>query len=245
MNDSIAPPDLPGLASTALTLPQRFGEVQAQVNALIQQYRRASNSVQILAVSKFHDATAVRAVVELGQLDVGENYLQEALDKQAVLHDLPIRWHFIGHIQSNKTRPIAEHFAWAHTVDRLKIAQRLSEQRPAHLPPLNACIQVKWLDEPGKGGAWPTEVPDLAKQIAALPNIKLRGLMCLPPPSDDFAEQRRYFDNTATLLEQLNANGMNLDTLSMGTSADLAAAIAAGATMVRIGTALFGERNKP
>jgi PLP dependent protein len=240
MNDSLATAQSPQPNSVV----ERWRQVQAQVSDLIRQFG-PGHSVQVLAVSKFHPASAIRTLAQLGHLDFGENYLQEALSKQSELQDLPIRWHFIGQIQSNKTRPIAEQFAWAHTVDRLKIAQRLSEQRPTHLPPLNICLQVKWIEEPGKGGAWPSEVPNLAKQIAALPNIKLRGLMCLPPPSDDFAEQRRYFDDTKTLLDQLNASGMNLDTLSMGTSADLAAAIAAGATMVRIGTAIFGERSKP
>jgi PLP dependent protein len=200
--------------------------------------------VRLLAVSKWQSADAIRQLASLGQKEFGESYLQEALNKQAALTDLSLDWHFIGHVQSNKTRSIAEHFQWVHAVDRIKTAQRLSEQRPDGAPPLNVCIQVKWVDEPGKGGAWPNEIPSLAAEIAALPRLKLRGLMCLPPPSDDFAEQRRYFDQTTALLSQLNQTGMGLDTLSMGTSGDLAAAIASGATLVRIGTAIFGERVK-
>jgi PLP dependent protein len=222
----------------------RLLRVRNQISAFAQQYHRSVDSIALLAVSKWQSADAIRVLTTLGQTEFGESYLQEAINKQASLTDIAINWHFIGHLQSNKTRPIAENFQWVHAVDRLKIAQRLSEQRPSHAAPLNVCIHVKWVDEQGKGGAWAHEVPALAHEIAALPRLRLRGLMCLPPPSEDFVEQRRYFDQTTALLKQLNDTGMQLDTLSMGTSGDLAAAVAAGATIVRIGTAIFGERSK-
>jgi len=180
-----------------------------------------------------------------GQRAFGENYLQEALDKIAALKDRApdIEWHFIGPIQSNKTRPIAENFAWVHSVDRLKIAQRLSEQRPAALAPLNICIQVNVSGEASKSGCAPQDLPALAHAVAALPGLRLRGLMAIPEPASSEAEQRRPLRQLRELAEQLRAEGLALDTLSMGMSADLAAAIAEGATMVRIGTAIFGERH--
>jgi PLP dependent protein len=221
---------------------ERLHQVSDQIGALARHYGRDAESIQLLTVSKWQSAEAIRLLASLGQREFGESYLQEALNKQAALTDVAINWHFIGHLQSNKTRPIAENFQWVHAVDRLKIAQRLSEQRPQYTDPLNVCIQVKWVDEPGKGGAWAHEVPALAHAIVNLPGLRLRGLMCLPPPSEDFIEQRGYFDQTAALLKQLNDGGLQLDTLSMGTSGDLAAAVAAGATIVRVGTAIFGER---
>jgi pyridoxal phosphate enzyme (YggS family) len=172
--------------------------------------------------------------------DFGENYLQEALGKQAELTDLPLSWHFIGPIQSNKTRAIAENFAWVHSVDRLKIAQRLSEQRPADLPPLNICIQVNVSGEASKSGCTPADLPALAAAISALPRLKLRGLMAIPEPTEDRAEQDAAFATVRDLQASLN---LGLDTLSMGMSHDLESAIAQGATWVRIGTALFGARD--
>lgn len=198
--------------------------------------------VVLLAVSKTRSAAELRELASQGQQCFGENYLQEALEKMAVLPDLALEWHFIGPIQSNKTRPIAEHFSWVHSVDRLKIAQRLSEQRPPPLGPLNICLQVNISGEASKSGVGLNALPELAQQVAALPQLRLRGLMAIPAPADDEAEQRRPFQALRQAMEQLNAQGLQLDTLSMGMSDDLEAAIAEGASMVRIGTALFGPR---
>ncbi|MHA6198422.1 YggS family pyridoxal phosphate-dependent enzyme [Pseudomonas wadenswilerensis] len=197
-------------------------------------------SIHLLAVSKTKPSAAVREAFAAGVRDVGENYLQEALSKQAELTDLPLTWHFIGPIQSNKTRAIAEHFDWVHSVDRLKIAQRLSEQRPDHLPPLNLCLQVNVSGEDSKSGCTPEELPALAQAIAALPKLRLRGLMAIPEPTDDRAAQDAAFARVRELQDNL---GLGLDTLSMGMSHDLESAIAQGATWVRIGTALFGARD--
>jgi pyridoxal phosphate enzyme (YggS family) len=180
----------------------------------------------------------VRAAATAGVTDFGENYLQEALPKMASLEDLKLTWHFIGQIQSNKTRTIAEHFAWVHSVDRLALARRLSEQRPFHAPPLNICLQVKLADEAQKGGVPAQAALDLAAAIDGLPRLKLRGLMCIPPPG----AERVLFRQLRELYEAINASGHALDTLSMGMSADFEEAIAEGATTVRIGTALFGAR---
>lgn len=204
---------------------------------------RPADSVALLAVSKTFPADAVREAYAAGQRAFGENYLQEALQKIGALRDLPLEWHFIGPIQSNKTRDIAENFAWVHGVDRLKIAQRLSEQRPDTLPPLNFCLQVNVSGEDSKSGVSPQEVEALALQVATLPRLKLRGLMAIPAPADDPAQQRKPFAQMRELLETLNTHGLQLDTLSMGMSHDFPAAIAEGATMVRIGTAIFGKRN--
>ncbi|MBA1188335.1 YggS family pyridoxal phosphate-dependent enzyme [Pseudomonas entomophila] len=196
--------------------------------------------VRLLAVSKTKPAETVRQAYAAGVRDVGENYLQEALDKQQALTDLTLTWHFIGPIQSNKTRAIAEHFDWVHSVDRLKIAQRLSAQRPAHLPALNVCLQVNVSGEDSKSGCSPDELAALAAAVAALPGLRLRGLMAIPEPTDDRAAQDAAFARLRTLRDGL---GLALDTLSMGMSHDLEAAIAQGATWVRIGTALFGARD--
>lgn len=204
---------------------------------------RPADSVALLAVSKTFPADAVREAYAAGQRAFGENYLQEALQKIGALRDLPLEWHFIGPIQSNKTRDIAENFAWVHGVDRLKIAQRLSEQRPDTLPPLNFCLQVNVSGEASKSGIAPEEVEALALQVATLPRLKLRGLMAIPAPADDPAQQRKPFAQMRELLETLNAHGLQLDTLSMGMSHDFPAAIAEGATMVRIGAAIFGKRD--
>jgi pyridoxal phosphate enzyme (YggS family) len=208
---------------------------------------RDPGEIALLAVSKTFGADAVREAIAAGQRAFGENYLQEALDKMAQLRStstLPWpEWHFIGPLQSNKTRPIAENFDWVHSVDRLKIAQRLSEQRPAHLPPLNICLQVNISGEASKSGLAPQDAPALAAQVAALPRLALRGLMAIPEPAADEAAQRRPFCAVRELADSLRRQGIKLDTLSMGMSADLSAAILEGATMVRIGTAIFGKRD--
>jgi len=209
--------------------------------------QRAPGSVTLLAVAKTFPASAVRAALAAGQHAFGENYVQEALDKIEALADLraQLEWHFIGPLQSNKTRPVAEHFDWVHSVDRLKIAQRLSEQRPAHLPPLNVCLQVNISGESSKSGATPAEVPALARAIAALPHLRLRGLMAIPEAADELEAQRAPHHALRALFDRLRADGLALDTLSAGMSADLEAAVLEGATMVRIGTAIFGARHYP
>jgi pyridoxal phosphate enzyme (YggS family) len=228
------------------TIADNISQVAARIRAAEQASQRAADSVQLLAVSKTKPAEAVREAFAAGVRDFGENYLQEALGKQLELTDLPLSWHFIGPIQSNKTRAIAEHFAWVHSVDRLKIAQRLSEQRPADLPPLNICIQVNVSGEASKSGCTPADLPVLASAISALPRLVLRGLMAIPEPTDDRAEQDAAFAAVRELNQSLQASlKLPLDTLSMGMSHDLESAIAQGATWVRIGTALFGARNYP
>ncbi len=199
-------------------------------------------AVGLIAVSKTFGADAVAAAHACGQRVFGENYVQEAVDKIVALASLGLEWHFIGPIQSNKTRQIAENFAWVHSVDRAKIAERLSAARPDALAPLQVCIQINIGDENTKGGVAPADALALARAIAALPRLKLRGLMTIPPASDDPAQQRRYFAELRKLKEQLAMAGVALDTLSMGMSADLEAAIAEGATLVRVGTAIFGQR---
>ncbi len=212
----------------------------ARISAAAHAVQRDPASVGLLAVSKTKPADDLREAYAAGLRDFGENYLQEALGKQAELADLPLCWHFIGPIQSNKTRAIAENFAWVHSVDRLKIAQRLSEQRPDSLPPLNICIQVNVSGEASKSGCTPADLPALAAAISALPRLQLRGLMAIPEPTDDSAEQNAAFASVRELQTSLN---LPLDTLSMGMSHDLEAAIAQGANWVRIGTALFGARD--
>jgi hypothetical protein len=202
-------------------------------------------TVTLVAVSKTQPAESIRRAATAGVTDFGENYLKEALPKMDALAELPLRWHFIGGIQSNKTRPIAQRFDWVHSIDRLGIARRLSEQRPFHAVPLNLCIQVELVPEPTKSGIAPSEVEGLAHGIGELPRVKLRGLMCMPPPQRDAAEQRAVFARLRALRDDLNARGLALDTLSMGMSGDFEAAIAEGATLVRIGTALFGSRAAP
>jgi hypothetical protein len=204
--------------------------------------RRAEN-ITLLAVSKVFPAAAVREAYEAGQRVFGESYVQEALDKIAELRDLPLEWHFIGPIQSNKTRAIAAYFAWVHSVDRLKIAERLSAQRPPYLPPLNICIQVNVSGEDSKSGVSPGAVLELAQAVARLPQLKLRGLMAIPAPMDGMEAQRKPFAHLRQLLQQLNAQGLELDTLSMGMSHDLEAAVLEGATIVRVGSAIFGQRD--
>lgn len=204
---------------------------------------RDPETVQLIAVSKMQPAEAVRAAFSAGQGRFGENYVQEAVEKQAQLTDLPIEWHFIGPIQSNKTRVIAEHFSWVHSVDRLKVAQRLSEQRGADREPLNVCLQVNVDNEPTKSGVSFDELRELADAVRLLPYIRLRGLMAIPEPSDDPAVQARAFRRVAEALTALNNEGFALDTLSMGMSADMTVAITEGATFVRVGTDIFGARH--
>ncbi len=239
----------------------RLGAVRERIARACDASGRDPATVQLLAVSKTFGAAAVRALAAAGQRAFGENYVQEALAKMAAvqapdvdstagaaapraqspLH--PLAWHFIGPIQSNKTRAIAEHFAWVHGVDRLKVAERLARQRPPEMPPLQVCLEVDVSGEASKGGASPAELPALADAVARLPRLRLRGLMAIPAPTPDPALQRAAFRRVRELLEALELRGHDLDTLSMGMSADLEAAILEGATIVRVGTALFGERN--
>jgi pyridoxal phosphate enzyme (YggS family) len=234
----------PGMTAAVMAPNDRLHVVQTRIARAAAEAGRDAATVRLLAVSKTFGAAAVRDLAACGQREFGENYLQEALDKQAQLHDLPLLWHFIGPIQSNKTRSIAEHFSWVHSVDRLKIAERLSAQRPAGLPPLQVCIEVNVSGEASKGGVATAGLPALADAVAALPGMQLRGLMAIPAQATDVAAQRAAFRQVRAAFEALVARGHPLDTLSMGMSADLEAAILEGATIVRIGTALFGERNK-
>jgi pyridoxal phosphate enzyme (YggS family) len=219
-------------------LPENLAKLRGRIAAAASSAGRSVESVTLLAVGKAQPAQALRAAAGCGVRHFGENYLREALAKIAALRDLDLTWHFIGQLQANKTRDVAGHFDWVHGIDRLRIAQRLSEQRPADAQELNVCIQVNLAGETTKGGAAPADVPALAAAIQRLPRLKLRGLMCLPP-----AHEARWFAQLRELLGSLNATGMQLDTLSMGMSADLEAAVREGATIVRIGTAVFGERN--
>jgi pyridoxal phosphate enzyme (YggS family) len=234
----------PGMTAAVLAPNDRLHDVQTRIARAAAEAGRGVTTVRLLAVSKTFGAAAVRDLAACGQREFGENYVQEALDKQAQLRDLPLLWHFIGPIQSNKTRSIAENFSWVHSVDRLKIAERLSAQRPAGLPPLQVCIEVNVSGEASKGGVATAGLPALADAVAALPGMQLRGLMAIPAPATDVAAQRAAFRQVRAAFEALVARGHPLDTLSMGMSADLEAAILEGATIVRIGTALFGERNK-
>ena len=221
--------------------------VRERIDAAARAALRDPQDVHLLAVSKTFGADAVLEAAAAGQCAFGENYLQEALDKIAAVREaqpgLLLEWHFIGPIQSNKTRPIAENFDWVHSVERDKIARRLSEQRPAHLPPLNVCLQVNISGEASKSGVAPEEVAALAREVAAMPNLKLRGLMAIPEPEEDIERQRAPLRRMRELFVSLQAQGLALDTLSMGMSSDLEAAVAEGATIVRIGTAIFGQRH--
>ncbi|VVD66807.1 YggS family pyridoxal phosphate enzyme [Pandoraea eparura] len=230
------------------TIAAHLDDVLSRIARATDAAGRPAGSVRLLAVSKTFGADAVRDALAAGQRAFGENYVQEALDKIAALssesvHGEPLEWHFIGPLQSNKTRPVAEHFDWVHSVDRLKIAERLSAQRPTDLPPLQVCLQVNISGEASKSGVAPADVPAVARAIAALPNLQLRGLMAIPEPEDDPARQRAPFKAVRDLFDALRADGLAIDTLSMGMSGDLEAAIAEGATMVRIGTAIFGARD--
>ena len=229
------------------SLSDALQRVRGRIGAACAESGRSGAEVTLLAVSKTQPAQAVREAAAAGQRDFGENYVQEALDKIAALADLRhgLRWHLIGPLQSNKTRAVAEAFDWVHSVDRLKIAQRLSEQRPAHLPPLQVCLQVNIDGGAAKSGLAPDEALALALQVQDLPQLALRGLMTIPEPAADFAQALSVHRRTRALFDQINASGKlhrSLDTLSMGMSGDLEAAIAAGSTLVRVGTAIFGGR---
>jgi PLP dependent protein len=223
-------------------LTANVNQVRSRIRHAALAVGRDPESVTLVAVSKGKSAENVRQAATAGVTDFGENYLQEALAKLDQLGGLELQWHYIGQIQSNKTRAIAQRFAWVHSLDRMDIARRLSEQRPFHAPPLQVCLQVALIAEPAKGGIEPGSLPALAAAVAQLPRLHLRGLMCIPPPQPDVSAERAVFARLRELKDQLNANGLKLDTLSMGMSADFESAIAAGATMVRIGTALFGAR---
>ena len=226
------------------TITAQLQHVRARIATACALAGRDVQEITLLAVSKTFPAQAVREAAAAGQRAFGENYIQEAADKIAALRDLPhLAWHCIGPIQSNKTRLVAEHFDWAHTVDRLKTAERLSAQRPPALPPLNVCLQVNIDGGPTKSGVAPAELPALARAVAALPRLRLRGLMTIPEPAPDFEAARAVHARTKALFDQMNVEGLALDTLSMGMSADLEAAIAAGSTLVRVGTAIFGNRS--
>lgn len=223
-------------------LPNRLQAVLARIRTAERRFHRSPGSVQLLAVSKTQAPAAITELAANGQRAFGENYLQELLEKKATLAALNLEWHFIGPIQANKTRSIAEHCAWVHSVDRLKIAERLSAQRPDSLPPLNVCLQVNISRELSKHGLEAAAVATVAHAMAQLPRIRLRGLMAIPAPATEFSAQREPFARLRALQEQLNAAGLELDTLSMGMTDDLEAAIAEGSTLARIGTALFGPR---
>jgi PLP dependent protein len=227
-------------------ITQQLQVVNARIRAAAEAAGRVPESVRLLAVSKFFGAESVIEAWRAGQVAFGENYVQEAIDKMAaVQHAEPqaqLEWHFIGPIQSNKTRLIAEHFDWVHSVDREKIARRLAEQRPAGMAPLNICLQVNISAEESKSGMDPAELLAVAQAVAAMPGLRLRGLMAIPAATSVVQEQHAAFRKLRILAEQLGAAGINCDTLSMGMSADLDAAIAEGATMVRVGTAIFGQR---
>ena len=232
--------------------------VQVRIAAACAKAGRPVHDVTLLAVSKTFDADAVQAAFDAGQRAFGENYIQEAVEKIKLLRALPLQWHCIGPIQSNKTKLVAENFDWVHSVDRLKIAERLNEQRPAHLPPLQVCIQINIDGEATKSGVAPRDVALLAAQVALLPRVQLRGLMCIPENTTDLIALNASFTWAKAIFDQINAaklpislkinsgvNFLRLDTLSMGMTADLEAAIACGSTMVRVGTAIFGARSKP
>lgn len=221
---------------------ENFRKIQDLLAKTAHEAGRSADSVRLLAASKWQPVEVILAAVRAGQRDFGENIVQEGIAKMTEAGRDDLVWHFIGHLQANKTRAVAEHFAWVHTVDRLKIAERLSQQRPADAKPLNVCIQVNIDDEASKSGIPADEVPELASAIAALPRLKLRGLMCLPAIRHSFAEQRKPFARVRELRDSICAGGLKLDTLSMGMSDDFAAAIYEGATIVRLGTAVFGPR---
>jgi hypothetical protein len=223
-------------------IAENLQRVRSRIEAACQASGRAPDTVCLLAVSKTFGADAVRQAHAAGQSAFGENYIQEAVDKITALADLPLQWHCIGPIQSNKTRLVATHFDWAHSVERLKTAQRLSEQRPVGMAPLQVCIQVNIDGGPTKAGVAPADALELAQHIQTLPNLRLRGLMTIPEPAADFAAACTVHAKARALLEALNAKGLGLDTLSMGMTADLEAAVHSGSTMVRVGSAIFGGR---
>ncbi len=219
-----------------------LAQIQTEISTLAHQYQRQAKDIRLLAVSKTKPPEAVSAVFAAGQRDFGENYLQDALSKIEQLQDLAIRWHFIGALQSNKTRAIAEHFDWVHTLASTKHAKRLNQQRPEHLPPLQVCIQINIDAEPQKAGIMLNDLPQLLAEIDACPRLQLRGLMTLPAQHPDFDSQFASFERLANAYQDLKQQGLALDTLSMGMSGDMPAAIAAGSNLLRIGTAIFGAR---
>ena len=224
-------------------LTERLIQIKATIKQIEAKYQRPNGSVTLLAVSKAKPVEDILQAVAAGQREFGESYLQEAVDKMQMLANKNICWHFIGPIQKNKTKPIAEYFDWVHSIDRIIIAERLSKQRPSYMSPLQVCIQVNVDEEESKAGVSLAQVQDLANNIKKLPNIVLRGLMTIPRISEDEHKQRQSFAQLRLKLEELNAYSFNLDTLSMGMSNDLEPAIAEGATIVRVGTAIFGQRN--
>lgn len=232
------------MSGNTAILAERLAAVRARIKAAERLVGRPAGSVALLAVSKTQPAEALRTAFDAGQRAFGENYAQEALAKQEALRELPIEWHFIGPIQGNKTKSIAANFDWVHSIDRLKIAQRLSEHRSDSAPPLNVCLQVNVSGEASKAGVEPAQASELALQIAALPRLRLRGLMAIPAPAEDEAQQRQPLRQLRELFAAIKSEGLPLDTLSMGMSDDLEAAVAEGSTLVRIGTAIFGARNK-
>ncbi len=225
-------------------IAKNMSEVRKAISRAEQDFGRPPGSVSLLAVSKAHPAERILQAASCGQRHFGESYVQEGVEKICSLGQDKLVWHFIGPIQSNKTRLIAEHFSWVHSLDRSKVAARLNEQRPSSLPPLQICLQVNISNEPAKGGVALTELPALADTVNSLPQLRLRGLMAIPQPCNDFERQRKQFAAVRNALIQLNQYGHRFDTLSMGMSNDMRAAIAEGATMVRIGTAIFGPRPK-
>ncbi|MCP4994419.1 MAG: YggS family pyridoxal phosphate-dependent enzyme [Gammaproteobacteria bacterium] len=226
-----------------ISIKKRLNQVKLEITRAEQCYNRAHNSVQLLAVSKTREAEEILTAYRLGQTRFGESYLQEALQKIGQLADYSIQWHYIGRIQSNKTRPIAENFDWVHSVDKPKQLRRLNNQRPDSLPPLNVCLQIKVDEEESKGGLSHDEAAELVEEAGRLPHIKLCGLMTLPAPCNDLADQRHPFRQLRELRDQLATDKLPLNTLSMGMSGDIEAAIAEGATIVRVGTGIFGPRN--
>ncbi|MEO5669754.1 MAG: YggS family pyridoxal phosphate-dependent enzyme [Ramlibacter sp.] len=224
------------------TIRNNLQRVRERISAACGAAHRPVTEITLLAVSKTFGPDAVREAFAAGQTAFGENYIQEAVEKIGILADLPVQWHCVGPIQSNKTRLVAAHFHWAHMVDRLKIAQRLSEQRPADMGPLQVCLQVNIDGGATKAGVAPADVAALARDVALLPRIALRGLMTIPEPAADFATQKAVHARARSLFDELRASGLALDTLSMGMTADLEAAVEAGSTMVRVGTAIFGTR---
>ena len=224
-------------------IAERITGLSQQIRGLEQDYGREADTVELLAVSKRHSAESIRQAAAAGLVNFGENYLQEALEKIVELKDLPLVWHFIGPIQSNKTRGIAEHFHWVHSIERGKIAERLSAQRPSELEPLNVCIQVNLSGEDSKSGIELEQATDLCATVAPLPNLRLRGLMAIPAPEENFDRQRACFAELSTMFQQLQTRFETMDTLSMVMSNDFEAAIAEGSTMIRIGTAIFGPRD--
>ena len=226
----------------SISVSANLAQVRKRIELAVLAAGRPANEVTLLAVSKTMPAQAVREAYNAGQLAFGENYIQEGVDKIASLADLPLVWHCIGPIQSNKTKLVAENFAWVHSIDRLKIAERLSAQRPAHLPALQICLQVNVDGGSNKSGVAPTDLLALAQAVAQLPNLQLRGIMTIPEPAENDAAARAVHRQAKCLFDSLNAAGLKLDTLSMGMTGDLEAAIAEGSTCVRVGTAIFGQR---